>query len=923
MEFLKEIPEEQKQMSSVPKFDGEVQQNDLSRSQRKRAKNQRKELRVKRRIPEAPIGTLPDPFTRPVSWNFKNPEFTFEEPEVIWDEFEYETIERKWWMEWRVTRKESLPRHIIEHLISKIKSINVLNHISYSDLIAKDQVCYQEGLKQMRVGGVLTWFEWTARLDRFFYAYQNPHTKNIFRLARANSKYAEGQRKTRKVLSDRHVIFTETWDFVKMCAKTVAVGAVIGLSLYVASQVREHHVEAFTGVVNKCRSKLFPDSVGYVDRIKNRLNVQHTLFRSFPVFSVYLEETVKMIPGAWRIVTLLERFKYGDWKTYKWHKKSMQWPYFKRVEEHFKVNRDEGDLKVAYRYFVKFQPDLYVFPPGVEQLDSWEMPSATLSKTLPGRSNSVATINNSDGPKDEKTPAPWYALLWGVTHFLKLGNLDQVLIVCAEEKINAYENSKPEPLYLAAAERYSEQIYLTHIENDLFYDNLKSYQKKNIERVKEAITKGEIKKPEDTVINLNVKTNELINGYQKSVGRPVHDLSGEDFYYTGKITSELSDGLAQQWSSKAETLLTHTRTVPEGGRESATKYCGTCRSEGPCGCITTIHKYQMKFCPFFACGAHSYQLNQFVNHALGAEEGIFQMLMGDDTLLIDRYYIVGEKRGRVIENDFSRYDRTQSKLLRKLMAGILDRSGYAELNRLRALQYLRKILPKRSRGSKIKNVALKTPKGNPVDMRMTGEGATCLDNSVINHVTTAVVMAYEDVTPLQEGFERFGLVAKIKQSDTPEGATFLKGVLLPDADSVYCWIRLPSFLLKFGKVLTDPRLMYPKEKSVGNICKKVIMAQWKGYGDLRVNWFYSRLHEEIVRICGNQDVEAVTLKEWQVVQSPCWIPDEVWNKFMLSRYNITVDGMNNILRCFSNIDGCDLPAVYHVPELVQLLLTDY
>jgi hypothetical protein len=389
-----------------------------------------------------------------------------------------------------------------------------------------------------------------------------------------------------------------------------------------------------------------------------------------------------------------------------------------------------------------------------------------------------------------------------------------------------------------------------------------------------------------------IKGDEVINGHDKMVPRPLFNVSGVDFLAMGQKTSELALWLSSEsWN-----------VMGQGSLHYKNK--------------TTV--------PFFSCGANSSSLDHFLRLAQQGRDQIFQLLMGDDTLAIDKY------ANRVIECDFSRYDRTQSKFLRDLVNQIIDRGGYSELLQQRLRMYSKEVFFKRNK-TKCREPLPKMldSDGYKLDMRITGEPATCLDNSIINAITTLFAMADLGVqAPTQKELEdmylKCGLIAKIKIHPTLEGSTFLKGAILTGSDTHPHWVRLPSFLLKLGKILTDPNAIYKNKSVVFQSCA-ILYSQWLGYGNMRVNWFYTLIDDEINRICKQckNKVTPEKLPDWQVVQSLTWIEDTVWDHFMLKRYQISPLEALALIDCLKQIEPEDLPGTVYVPMFLKLKDVDY
>jgi len=193
-------------------------------------------------------------------------------------------------------------------------------------------------------------------------------------------------------------------------------------------------------------------------------------------------------------------------------------------------------------------------------------------------------------------------------------------------------------------------------------------------------------------------------------------------------------------------------------------------------------------------------------------------------------------------------------------------------------------------------------------MRLTGEPATCLANSLVN--LYAAINSWDDA----KRFEDYGLKVKFRKS---EHVTFLKGVFLKNENNLYTWTRLPSFLLKFGKVLTNPAVIH-KKIPYKQSCKMLLRAQWLGYGNLGVsNWFYNAIQEQVYRLSENI-VKPLDLNEFQITQDGFdFIPDDNFNSFMLERYNLDHTMLLHYIKTLSEIK--EVPCIYTHPIMKQLL----
>jgi hypothetical protein len=93
-------------------------------------------------------------------------------------------------------------------------------------------------------------------------------------------------------------------------------------------------------------------------------------------------------------------------------------------------------------------------------------------------------------------------------------------------------------------------------------------------------------------------------------------------------------------------------------------------------------------------------------------------------------------------------------------------------------------------------------------IRDTGGPDTSLGNSC--NIAHAAVYAIAHYPTVKEAFAYLGFDMKLKIFNDIKYATFLKGMWYPVEDNEfnYYWGPLPSRLLKIGKTLRDPRVLY-------------------------------------------------------------------------------------------------------------------
>jgi hypothetical protein len=210
-------------------------------------------------------------------------------------------------------------------------------------------------------------------------------------------------------------------------------------------------------------------------------------------------------------------------------------------------------------------------------------------------------------------------------------------------------------------------------------------------------------------------------------------------------------------------------------------------------------------------------------------------------------------------------------------------------------------------------------------MRLTGEGHTCLSNSLCTMAAQYAIIGdnpHSDVNLYVARYNYLGLKAKLSKS--MEFPTFLKGVLLRDPGGELVWTRLPSFVLKFGKVLTSIDTIVKHKVTYDEKCKRMLLAQWLGYGNMQTNWFYINIDLEIKRICQECYTRKTYVMEphepWKIKQSPTYVDSDEFDRFMLSRYNIDSTEMDDFLNLLGEIT--DLPVVYTHP-ISRKLIADY
>lgn len=611
------------------------------------------------------------------------------------------------------------------------------------------------------------------------------------------------------------------------------------------------------------------------------------LISTFPEFSVYFEEFLKSLPGGLTMVTWLERIKYGDWRTHKWHSKSMAHPLFERIDMHFARNTQKPSiLKEMYlQFLITGKHDMVTT---IEPITEASLPRRELPTLIMPQSFQYATQQNGALPEPKKNPGTFSPILWATSEMAVPSNTYENMCACIDTRVNAQLNSviSDQNIY-AAYKEVMAMIPFGHIKDPNWFSSLKARQKKNLKEAEKDLTNGVLR----PTIKAQLKTDEMINAKDKFVPRFLCNLSGHEFLMQGQQTSEISEYMSS--------------------------YVFSSSMDYP------IEFRQRIYTSYFSCGATSCTLNTYYRAALSTS-GVHFMVLGDDQA---GTVCLGE--GSVIENDFKSYDRSQSKFLRDPLNSQMLRWGFGELISEKEKMYKKTVRMYPPRDCNKKLPTLKDKAGKVPDMRFTGEAATCLDNSIINIAATIAAYDYSidnngevDIKKMEYAYSSLGLSAKLKKV-APNRATYLKGIFLYDRDGLLSWVRLPSFLLKFGKVLEDINIIDPRKNVTLNLkCRAVLRGMWLGYGKMNTNWFYTGIDTIIRRLTDGSAPIDMGLEFWQVKQDETHIPDVEWNSFMMDRYNISVEEQIDFIDLLGLVEAHQLPTLYWHP-IFKKLISDY
>jgi hypothetical protein len=204
-------------------------------------------------------------------------------------------------------------------------------------------------------------------------------------------------------------------------------------------------------------------------------------------------------------------------------------------------------------------------------------------------------------------------------------------------------------------------------------------------------------------------------------------------------------------------------------------------------------------------------------------------------------------------------------------------------------------------------------------MRFTGEAATCLANTITNFLITMLALTSEDPT---QTYCDCGVIPKLYYKD--RYTTFLKGVWLIGDDQQYHWTKLPSFLSKFGKTLTDPLTCFSRKHSVSRRYCQFLYGQIMGYGAFANNSFYKTIETEIHRLCFQRISNKVKLAwnpwEIKITDNPADVTADFLD-FCFQRYKMTDFEMQKIIAVYQNMK--QIPCLFHSPEMTEMGRRDY
>jgi len=601
-----------------------------------------------------------------------------------------------------------------------------------------------------------------------------------------------------------------------------------------------------------------------------------------PIFSAYAEEILKCIPYMANIIGKLDDWVHGSKWRRKWHLNSISKTFWKRLEEHI-LNNSRGYDVTNVTVISDVYTEWTKFPSSYEQVDYFVEQPLKHGFTMPSRvlpllneeQRSVYPYPNIDEPEHANQllkEKKFFPMLWGVTPYFMYDDTPENLIatcyfrLCTDIPPNV-GNGVWSPIIESLPQLNGFDFKPDH---DKWFADLLPLQKGRIQKYIDSEIEGDIL---DKRTKVFLKSNELL---AKGYGRLIFFVSPFFFLKLGDFIKQFSKFLAKEYFSHVPKFI-----------------------------ISDI----LACC--YPCGLMASEMDVFVNHAISSSYSKFGLFSGDDTAIIDR------DTNEYIENDFSKYDSTQMlNQALEILPVLIDKSGHSEMSSVYREMYDQEIVWKHTKT----NISFSMPWSKP-PWRMSGEPGTSCGNTCVNiFVTKRVLETCKDSSLYAMEYASYGFKAKVKIHHFLHQMTFLKGVWLFDVKGIARWIRLPSFLLKFGKMLSDPNLIGLKKMSINAKYQQCLWSQWLGYGDMTSNWFYKSFGEILRRLCPSA-TNIAKKEEYHVFSdSKFEIPYEEFNSMMKQRYDVCVNDMETYL---INVSGIlSIPSLYQDPFLKKIFLVD-
>jgi len=589
-----------------------------------------------------------------------------------------------------------------------------------------------------------------------------------------------------------------------------------------------------------------------------------SLFPSLGEHGVYLEEMFKCFPGFAFLLDLLENYKYG--RNSSWHRKSMAKNFTARLNDHLHYNA-ACDSYNANLYNIWVVSGLYT---PYEETTEYITNARLLCSHIPY----MKDMYNTQATNDKEVY--FYGICYNLSYFFCPAQSFENMEASLEKRVLCIENTVTTPecqIDMNELLQLFTPPFNSLDTDDKWFFTLRAEQRRMIlkHRLQESEGRRFLNVP------ANIKIDESLWGEEKRVPRFLCNLAGHWHDLLGPCFSKLSEELAHGFFSGDDYFKVN-------------------------GVNMTLT---------FAHGYTNVHLDNWFNSHLN-RPGLHIICMGDDMMGIDNR----KDSRQFIECDFSKYDRTQNEYLLGVFWTFLENCGLGETAEIHKELYKCKIqLP--SYKNQPRKFRLKELR--EVTMRFTGEGATCLANTITNFVITMLALTSQDP---EQTYRDCGVIPKLYYKE--RYTTFLKGVWLLGDDQQYHWTKLPSFLSKFGKSLTDPLSCFSRKHSASRRYCQFLYGQIMGYGAFANNSFYKTIETEIHRLCferiGNKVKLAWNPWEIKITDNPADVTADFLD-FCYERYKMTDYEMQKIIAVYHNITH--IPCLFHSPEMTEMGRRDY
>lgn len=219
----------------------------------------------------------------------------------------------------------------------------------------------------------------------------------------------------------------------------------------------------------------------------------------------------------------------------------------------------------------------------------------------------------------------------------------------------------------------------------------------------------------------------------------------------------------------------------------------------------------------------------------------------------------------------------------------------------------------------------------------TGLAITTLSNSVSNALALiyAVLEAGNDISRIEPSLEEMGLKPKLNVYPDTFGLDFLKGLYLPAVDGKDTWHRMPSAVIKLGKVSRDPLALTKQARlpisdpilAAKLVAKSIAKGMQSSDRSCPILGDVLRLYDSFeiatdYKFELNQVVEDAGYT--RLVRVNRAIDPATWLELCARRYNITADEIAEFrLMVDSLIIKPVFPVLLHSPVFAKLRDIDY